>query len=251
MKAIILAAGKGKRLQPYTKNIPKCLLTLDKETILEHQINHLKSSEIQEINVVVGFGSDRVEQFLSNYDSLGIKINTIYNPFWESTNSLFSLWAARAELDSDVVVLNGDDVFELNVLKLAISCKSEITLPFKVKEEYPQEDMKIKIQDGVLVDISTEIKNPDGESVGIRVFRQEGVGILQRSLEKEIRTDDFNKKWYVSAIERILQRGHKVNTVDINNLYWHDVDYPHDLENAKQNISIISNKKSNTKLNVV
>ena len=53
MKAIILAAGKGKRLQPYTKNIPKCLLTLDKETILEHQINHLKSSEIQEINVVV------------------------------------------------------------------------------------------------------------------------------------------------------------------------------------------------------
>ena len=83
MKAIILAAGKGKRLQPYTKNIPKCLLTLDKETILEHQINHLKSSEIQEINVVVGFGSDRVEQFLSNYDSLGIKINTIYNPFWE------------------------------------------------------------------------------------------------------------------------------------------------------------------------
>ena len=81
MKAIILAAGKGKRLQPYTKNIPKCLLTLGEETILEHQINHLKSSEIQEINVVVGFGSDRVEQFLSNYDSLGIKINTIYKLF--------------------------------------------------------------------------------------------------------------------------------------------------------------------------
>ena len=135
MKAIILAAGKGKRLQPYTKNIPKCLLTLDKETILEHQINHLKSSEIQEINVVVGFGSDRVEQFLSNYDSLGIKINTIYNPFWESTNSLFSLWAARAELDSDVVVLNGDDVFELNVEPIKNPVSGE---PHRVRIDIPR-----------------------------------------------------------------------------------------------------------------
>ncbi|MEC9382223.1 MAG: phosphocholine cytidylyltransferase family protein [Thermodesulfobacteriota bacterium] len=251
MKAIILAAGKGKRLQPYTKNIPKCLLQLGAETILEHQINHLKSSEIQEINVVVGFGSEKVEEFLSNYDSLGIKINTIYNPYWESTNSLFSLWAARAELDSDVVVLNGDDVFELNVLKLAISSKHEITLPYKVKEKYSDEDMKIRIQDGLLTQISKEINKPNGESVGIRVFRQEGVGVLKRSLEKEIRTTDFNKKWYASAIERILQRGHKISVIDIADMYWHDVDYPHDLENAKENILLISNKKSNTKLSIV
>ena len=126
MKAIILAAGKGERLQPHTKDIPKCLLTLDNETILEHQINHLKSSEVDEVNVVVGFASKKVEEFLGNYDSLGMKINTIYNPFWESTNSLFSLWAARFELDSDVLLLNGDDVFELDVIKLILSNQDEI-----------------------------------------------------------------------------------------------------------------------------
>ena len=111
--------------------------------------------------------------------------------------------------------------------------------------------MKIRIQDGLLTQISKEINKPNGESVGIRVFRQEGVGVLKRSLEKEIRTTDFNKKWYASAIERILQRGHKISVVDIADMYWHDVDYPHDLENAKENILLISNKKSNTKLSIV
>ena len=79
MKAIILAAGKGQRLQPHTNEIPKCLLTLDTQTILEHQINHLKTCDIDEVNVVVGFASNKVEEFLGNYDSLGMKINTIYN----------------------------------------------------------------------------------------------------------------------------------------------------------------------------
>ena len=55
--------------------------------------------------MVVGFAKNKVEEFLGNYDSLGMKINTIYNPFWETTNSLFSLWAARFQLNSDVVLL--------------------------------------------------------------------------------------------------------------------------------------------------
>ena len=53
MKAIILAAGKGERLQPFTNDIPKSLLRIDDQTILENQINHLKKCDIEEINVVV------------------------------------------------------------------------------------------------------------------------------------------------------------------------------------------------------
>ncbi|MBT3476276.1 phosphocholine cytidylyltransferase family protein [bacterium] len=251
MKAIILAAGKGQRLQPHTNEIPKCLLTLDSQTILEHQINHLKTCDIDEVNVVVGFASNKVEEFLGNYDSLGMKINTIYNPFWETTNSLFSLWAARFQLNSDVVLLNGDDVFELEVMKQILSNKDEICVPYKVKEEYAAEDMKIQMKDGLLLSIGKNLKNASGESVGIRVFRNEGVEILKRSLEKEIRTENFNLKWYASSIERILQRGHKIKTLNINNLYWHDVDYPNDLNNAKLNINKISSKKTASKLKIV
>ena len=67
MKAIILAAGKGERLQPFTKDIPKSLLRIDDQTILENQINHLKKCDIEEINVVVGFAYQKVEQFLKTH----------------------------------------------------------------------------------------------------------------------------------------------------------------------------------------
>ena len=132
MKAIILAAGKGERLQPFTKDIPKSLLRIDDQTILENQINHLKKCDIEEINVVVGFAYQKVEQFLSSLNIINIKINTIFNPFWDSTNSLFSLWCARNVLDEDTVLLNGDDVFELEVLRKIISNKFFfIEWPFK------------------------------------------------------------------------------------------------------------------------
>ena len=63
MKAIILAAGKGERLQPFTKDIPKSLLRIDDQTILENQINHLKKCDIEEINVVVGLHTKKLKNF--------------------------------------------------------------------------------------------------------------------------------------------------------------------------------------------
>ena len=245
MKAIILAAGKGERLQPFTKEIPKSLLKIGDQTILENQITHLKACDVDEVNVVVGFAYEKVEEFLSNLQILGMKINTIYNPFWNTTNSLFSLWSARSVLNSDIVLLNGDDVFELKVLRKILSTKEEICVPYKVKPSYAAEDMKVKIENGLVVSIGKDLKNISGESVGVRVFRNEGVDILKRSLEKEIRTEKFNKKWYASAISRILKRGHKISSIDIGDLYWHDVDYPNDLNNAKLNINLISSNKKN------
>ena len=111
--------------------------------------------------------------------------------------------------------------------------------------------MKIIILDGLLSSIGKIQKNASCVSVGVRVFRNEGVEILKRSLEKEIRTENFNLKWYASSIERILQRGHKIKTLDIGDLYWHDVDYPNDLDNAKLNINKIASKKTSTKLKIV
>ena len=93
MKAIILAAGRGKRLYPYTKYIPKCLLDIGGGvTILEHQINSIRACGIDEVVIVIGFGFEKVENFLRNYDGLGLKIKTLYNPFYQTTNSLISLW---------------------------------------------------------------------------------------------------------------------------------------------------------------
>jgi choline kinase len=237
MKAIILAAGRGKRLYPYTKYIPKCLLDIGGETILEHQINNIRDCGIDEVVIVVGFGFEKVENFLRNYDGLGMRIKTLYNPFYQTTNSLISLWIARSEMNEDIVVLNGDDIFEIEVLEQALGMReTKICLPIKRKASYEEEDMKVVIQGERIVEIGkTLTSRPSAESVGIRVFRDTGVELIKRAIEEEMRTEGAEKKWYVSAIHRLIKKGYKVKHLDIRELFWMDVDYPSDLFKARIN----------------
>ncbi|MFI5322633.1 MAG: NTP transferase domain-containing protein [Thermodesulfobacteriota bacterium] len=190
MIAVILTPGRGKRLHPYTKYIPKCLLNIGGETILEHQINHLRDCDIDKVVIVVGFGFEKVENFLKNYDGLRMKIKTVYNPFYQTTNSLISLWTARREMDDDTVVINGDDVFEIEVLERALRMRDEeICLPIKRKASYEYEDMKVVIKETKIVDISKTLTNrASAKSVGVRVFRGAGVDIMKRAIEEEMRT---------------------------------------------------------------
>lgn len=234
MKAIILAAGRGRRLYPFTKYIPKCLLDIGGRTILEHQINHIRDCGIDEVVIVVGFGSEKVENFLRNYDGLGMRIKTLYNPFYQTTNTLISLWIAREEMDEDIVVVNGDDVFEVEVLEQALGARDKkICLPVKRKAGYVEEDMKVVIRVGSVAEIGKALSSsPSAESVGIRVFRDTGVELIKRAIEEEILTEEAEKKWYISAIQRLIKKGYTVNPLDIEDLFWMDVDYPSDLYRA-------------------
>ena len=237
MKAIILAAGKGTRMAPYTHDKPKCLLDIGGISILEHQINSIRDCGITEIVIVVGFRFERVEDFLRSYDGLGVRINTLYNPFYQSTNSLVSLWIARSELDEDIVVMNGDDVYEIGVLDKALSVSNgEICLPVKKRPRYEREDMKVVVDDGGITKISKDIPNGEtsAESVGIRVFRDTGVELLKRAVEEEMRNPDAERKWYISSIHRLISKGYKIKPLDIGELYWMDVDCPLDLFRARK-----------------
>ena len=231
MKAIILAAGRGTRLSPYTQYIPKCLLDVGGVSILELQMNHIRDCGISEVVIVVGFGFERVENFLRSYDSLGMKIKTLYNPFYQTTNSLISLWIARGEMDEDIVVMNGDDVFEIDVLDKLLSIRNEkICLPVKIKSIYEEEDMKVKLDGERILDIRKTItKNISAESVGLRVFRDNGVEIIKKAIEEEMRTPGAESKWYISSIQRLIGKGYKIKAYDIEDLFWMDVDYPGDL----------------------
>ena len=65
------------------------------------------------------------------------------------------------------------------------------------------------------------------------MFRDRGVELLRRAIEEEMRTEGAESKWYVSAILRLIQKGYRVKSVDVNDLFWMDVDYPGDLFKAR------------------
>lgn len=237
MKAIILAAGLGSRLRPYTEYVPKCLLDVGGTSILENQINHIRDCGISDVVIVVGFGFNKVEAFLRSYDSIGIRIKTLYNPFYRTTNSLVSLCLARGEMNDDLIIMNGDDIFEIDILDSIINTRKEnIVLPVKKKEDYDKEDMKIRMEGGCVSLVTKDIEDRiHYESVGLRLFRGTGVEMIKRASEEEMRCGNVRQKWYVSCIQRLLNKGYKIKPFDIGDMFWMDVDYPRDLFLAKNN----------------
>ncbi len=109
MKAIILAAGKGTRLDG-TAVKPKCLVEIGGLTLLQRQVESLRELNIERIVLVIGFGAESIRK---ECDS---DISFVENIHFAQTSSLYSLWLAREHLAEGFVVLNSDVLFHPQLL---------------------------------------------------------------------------------------------------------------------------------------
>ena len=233
MKVIILSAGQGTRLLPLTAKIPKCLLEIQGKTILEWQIGELHKCGIDQITVVTGYGSDKVEALLQQkYQEQSIK--THYNPDYAITDNLVSCWKARDEMHEDFILLNGDTLFEAAIVRsLLASPVSPITVTINHEDTYDADDMKVSLADTRLVNISKDIAadKVHGESIGMILFRGAGPMIFRKGLEEAINDTKTVRRWYLSVIDAIAQEK-TVLTRSIKGLLWCEVDYVVDLQKA-------------------
>ncbi len=118
MKAIILSAGQGRRLLPFTESTPKCLLPVDGERpALEVQLRVLAACGVSEARVMVGFQAEKVDAFLATDPVPEIHVETLYNPFFDSSDNLVTAWLARPQMQGDFLLMNGDTLFEPAVLR--------------------------------------------------------------------------------------------------------------------------------------
>src|SRR5690348_14782141 len=111
MKAIILAAGKGLRLNGSSGGRPKCLIEIGGASLIERQIWSMRNIGISDVTVVVGFQADSVR------DVCGGSVRYVFNDIFDRTNSLYSLWLAREAMAGGVVVLNSDVLFHPQLLR--------------------------------------------------------------------------------------------------------------------------------------
>ena len=116
MKAIILAAGMGTRLRPITMSLPKCLVPVNSKPILEHQFDALLLAGIREVVLVVGHLAESLSaKYGTSY--CGMNIHYVENRLYDRTNNIYSLWLARQHLNSQLLLLEGDLVFEPELLQ--------------------------------------------------------------------------------------------------------------------------------------
>src|SRR5689334_15337982 len=175
MKAIILAAGKGTRLDGAAVK-PKCLVEVGGLTLLQRQIESLRAVNIDDIVIVIGFGADIIRA------ECGDAVSFVENNRFAETSSLYSLWLAREHLTDGFVVLNSDVLFHPQLLADLIESAHEDALLLSDTDPNPlgDEEMKVKLRERMVVDISKTMdpNEADGENVGIVKFGASGARTL-------------------------------------------------------------------------
>jgi len=237
MKVIILAAGKGERLYPLTKNTPKSLLDIGGGlTVLESQLENIKKAGVEKVVLVVGYRAEQIEAKIVSIE--GMEFSVVYNPFYEISNNLVSAWMAREHMTDDFVLLNGDDVFDASVLEGLLQEPGLITMVIDRKERYDEDDMKVKIEGDRVVRVSKLIKpdDADGESIGMILFRGKGCEVMKKTLDRMVRYPHYRKVFYLEALQKIMDEGFPVHFMECGEDQWAEIDFHPDLSFIRENV---------------
>ena len=243
MKAIILAAGKGERLMPLTSDTPKSLLELENgTTLLESQLITINKTVIDKVVIVTGYLTEKIESKVQRYSKeYNIDIQIIYNPFFDISNNLLSLWQARHEMESDFIIINGDDIFNDSVLLGLIEHdKNElITMVIDRKETYDEDDMKLIVENGRILEVSKKIplNEANGESIGMIRVTGEAKGIMVDTMERMVRNKKNMQVFYLAMIQELINQGIVVGYHEISSKDWAEIDFHPDLEDIRKKIS--------------
>ena len=233
MKAIILAAGKGTRLNGVELK-PKCLFEVGGRTLLDRQISALIESKLNDIVIVAGFEAERIRRQCPS------QISIVMNSRFAETSSLYSLWLAREHLRDGFVVLNCDVLFHPRLLTKLISSPIHdallVDLVDKNANHLGDEEMKVKLANGLVVDIRKDL-NPaeaDGENVGMVKFSSAGARELVKEMDALI-SRGFEREWAPRAFREFASR-FPLHAIGTGDLPWIEIDFPEDYRNAQEEI---------------
>ena len=224
----ILAAGMGTRLG---KPWPKPLTPLnDGRTIMEQQMSNIASAfgDAARVSVVVGF---KMEMIMEAHP----RAVFIYNELFDQTNTSKSLLRAlRASCDGGVLWMNGDVVFDANVLeRVQPLIQKDQSFICVNTSKVAEEEVKYTVDNqGNIKELSKKVVNALGEAVGINFVAAKDKNALIKRLE-EVDDNDYFERGIEVSIEK--DRASFI-PVDISDLFAVEVDFPEDLERANQQV---------------
>lgn len=240
MKAIILAAGRSKRIQPPI-GIPKAMIRIDKKTLLEHSLSNLKNCGINKVIIVVGYLGDKIIEKLGN-EYEGIKIKYIKNDSYDQTDNLYSLWLAKSEFNDDILYMDADILYDKRILKKLTDSNHENIVLVGNMQIDTGEEIKVFGKRGVAKkigrgsDIQNNIKEASliGEAIGI-------VKISSKYIKQMIENMDWNmknKKFSMSHedLTQTMCEKNLMNYVSIGDLPWIEIDFHEDILKAEKEV---------------
>jgi choline kinase len=228
MRSVILAAGRGARLNGHSADMPKCLVTIGDETLLSRNVRILREAGIEEILVVIGCGADAVRQQCRG-------VTFVHNAAFAETNSLYSLWLARSFLGGGFVVMNCDVLLHPQLLDDLLTARHEDAALVAYRDQHTifgAEEMKVQIRGGRIAAMAKAMSpaDADAENVGVVKFGSTGARLLVKEMDALVGAGDL-RAWAPRAFEAFAHK-RPLHAIGTRGYPWIEIDFPEDYERA-------------------
>lgn len=226
IQAVILAAGRGSRLKNAIENGSKCLADVGGRPLIEHQLSLLAQAGIRRVAIVTGYHARAVREFV------GDRAEFIHNNAWARTNSLYSLQLCMEWVTGPLVVMNCDVLMHPDVLRRLLEHPGN-AFAYDSSSGVEDEHMKVELEGEYLNSISKQLKSErcQGENVGLLYFEKRAARLLFREALALLRAG--NKRMWMAAAVQAVANYIPLRAIDVADLSWIEIDFPHDLELAR------------------
>lgn len=230
VKIIVLAAGQGTRLRPYTDNMPKCLVEIGGKPIIQRQLEVYKKLGITDISIVTGYMSEKLES---------LPTKKYKNEDFMLSNMVYSLWCAQEEIAqaNQLIIAYGDIIFTEEVLSKLIKSEADISVVADLQwqqywesrmEDIVEDAESFKVDDvGLIKELGQPINSPSDASaqyIGLMKFQEGGMHTLKEALERlDFTNKDIKNMYFTDFLQHMINQGEKLSPVYIES-NWAEID---------------------------
>ena len=238
MKAVVLAAGIGKRLQPLTTRLPKCLLEVSGKPLIDYYFDAFVKCGIDEVVYVLGHEGEMIKKRLGN-SYLGVKVRYIYNPMYQGSGSAYSVLLARNEFTREPFIISDSDMlFPPQLLRVVIESKHDnVIMVENDPAKFSEEPVWVLAVDGIVTEATKNAFDKSkfvGECIGMFKFGDNAPEVLINGLRNYLKIhgiasqydDAYNDVYPHICVYPVLTQG----------LPWAEIDHLRDLEKAIKDI---------------
>lgn len=239
LKAIILAAGEGKRLRPYTLDRPKCLVEVEGLSLLDRQLAVLATEPIDSVVLIGGYHIEML-----NRPGVELRENSRY----AETNMVWTLFCAEEDLEGNVLICYGDIVYSQEVLKAILNSDADIAIAidlewesyWRARNEDPLADAEtLKLAaDHRILEIGQQpmsLSEIEGQYMGLMKFSAKGVQLLKKTFHDAksagtLRGNTLETAYMTDLLQAMIDKKYRLDAVVVNG-GWVEVDTVEDLMN--------------------
>ncbi|MET7711767.1 phosphocholine cytidylyltransferase family protein [Streptomyces sp. NPDC005407] len=240
MIGLVLAAGAGRRLRPYTDTLPKALVPVDGDTtVLDLTLGNFAQIGLTEAAVVVGYRKEAVYERKAALEAkYGLKLTLVDNDKAEEWNNAYSLWCARDVIRQGVILANGDTVHPVSVEQTLLAARGngqKIILALDTVKHLADEEMKVITDGDKGVQRITKLMDPataTGEYIGVTLIEPEAADELADALKTTFERDP--DLYYEDGYQELVNRGFTVDVAPIGDVKWVEIDNHDDLAKGRE-----------------